>query len=284
MSHGKPVLILGWLALTGSGCARDDAGGELSEDAVRFVNLGAFVHAEASLASWLFDGSDPAAGVTGMVAPDTRADQLVTFLSDRYPSCATAQPAGSSVEVTFDGCPGPYGLGSLSGHIILTFANVYQLRAYRDVMFMESAGEVTVRGHRMKLDYYARAGGVPDELGYVSDVVGSAASGLLVDFTGEDEQKVDFEWCNAGHCTHGGAMSFNAPAEGCVLVKFAELNVGLDGSFWNVIASYAKCPGQCPEGTLQLSSVGEVSVYIGLDGTDTARDQDDNQFEVDCSD
>jgi hypothetical protein len=282
------LLLLGSsLAAASAGCSE-----EPSPDAVRVVKLAEFLHAEAALASWIFDASNSEDGIgTEPHEPVLRARDLADFMNLEHASCTEAAVMGDGVQVRFEGCPVAYGVGDLNGVITFLFGRV-DLDGTRvlDFVLFESLGEMELGGHRMELRYYGHSiytigeSADPFSFAYRSDVRGVAASGLTVDFTGDPDTIVDAQSCAAGECVTPQSPVFFEPASDCVELHPSEARAVVDGvSGWDVGGSYRQCGNQCPGGCYggspcQLSG-GEALVQF--DGTATTHPPD--EVELDCS-
>lgn len=266
---------------------------EAPEDAVRLVKVAEFLHAEASLASWLFDGSSAADGVDPEPhEPVLRAQDLADFVGLERATCSVADVVGDTVQIDFADCPAPFGLGKLEGTITILFGRV-SLDAARviEFMLMESPGDVSIDGHRMSIRYYAdavyTAGDmrITNAFSYRTDTGGAAAGGIDVDFTADPETIVDLNSCALGQCysPRTGNVIFEA-ATGCVELSVSEGSARVDGlTGWSINGDYRQCPGKCPgdcgaSGYCQLRG-GTASLQF--EGTNTTHPP--QEVELDCA-
>jgi hypothetical protein len=269
-------------------------------DAVRLVAVADFLHAEASLMSWLFDASSEKDGVGAPTEPVLRPQELRDFLGRERDACATTQVIGDAAQVSFDGCDGPYGLGTLNGDLSFSFGRVgLDVQRVLDFMLVESFGEVELDGHRMEIRYYADA--LYSELvtlhpygfAYRTDVRGITSGGVILDLASDPETAVNPEICATGSCSspRTGLVYFD-PQSGCVEFDVSEdrsvvdgIAWGEGGDGWSVSGSYRKCPNQCPGGCSGGASPCQLHgglASLHFDGSPTTSTVHEGEVELDC--
>src|SRR5690606_19446623 len=115
--------------------------------------------------------------------------QLLAFLESEYGPCVNATSVPGEITAKFTSCPGPYERGELDGELHIRFDDAHLGDVLRDIMFLESAGVVTLWGHRMTIRYYA-TGSETIRFPYGTDTKGTTADGIAFDLSLDPDETV----------------------------------------------------------------------------------------------
>ena len=139
------------------------------------------------------------------------------------------------VSLSLDSCSVP-GVGTVSGSFDVVFLGI---DASSDGMHVSSGQEVTVNGHRLRVDNYLESSSVETSLGF-----GAATEILSGEAAGSRFRPASLECDDAGCSTNG---TLRRPMDECMNIVFSFPSATLAGEAPVVLSGrYGRCAGSCP--------------------------------------
>ena len=238
-AYALPLFLV---ACGGTATATSD--GENAADSADTASL------TASMSSLTTDGVD-ASVTTSSAAATSALTKAMTLLQPQ--GCATAKVDANIVTYTFNGCTGPYGLVSLSGTVVASYAMV------------SGGGGVTVT----MLGANLQANGNSVSLNATSTVSGLGATRQAM-----VSSMTSAVTARGQRISHSG--NYTAAWDGtCLTLNGAfSTQIGLLG--WSTaITNYKRCQGMCPASGSVVITAGTSSATVTYSGSATAMYKDD---------
>lgn len=225
-----------------SGCLR--LTGEEKATMEDLFDWGDTMHAQMALAAIIWDGARQASTVD----PNESSDAVELHMTSTFGSCVRLLNTGVNPILAFDGCAGPYGLGSVQGELDLEF-DLYSYGVNQPTVGtirIVSRGRLLINGSDMSLSLHIESSSKGMHFGYEVDSIGTTAGGRAFDLARDPESVVDPRpECRYGPC--GATQAAHYDADGCIGWSYNEHRAVLGQDLLSVGATYRRCPGKCPE-------------------------------------
>lgn len=179
------------------------------------------------------------------------AAQAALQVESTFDGCVTTTTEGRTTTWTFAGCSGPFGLVSVQGQLVATYA-------------LTSGGiHAVVHGEQLMANAL--------ELDFEADVLYQVEDGVQV---------LDVQSASEGV----GPRGYSVSRRGDYRLDWDGACLGLDGDWtgvrvnaWSLnVAGYRRCGAECPAAGGRVTREGAGTLVIGFDGDTTADWQTDN--------